>query len=173
MKKFLLALTLLQIFSSILVAQVNLLRSGPMVGYSEMKEVILWVQSFDEADVKIEYWVKDSLSEKQFTDEVTTEKSSAFTAHLVADIVEPGLTYEYELYINGEVVERPYPLEFKTQVLWQYRTDPPNFSFAFGSGSFINEEKYDRPNPYGGDYEIYETIFNVHPDFMLWGGDHV
>ncbi|MCF6270944.1 MAG: alkaline phosphatase family protein [Melioribacteraceae bacterium] len=173
MKKLTVALTMFHIFSSILIAQANLLRSGPMVGYSEMREVMLWVQTFDEAEVKIGYWIKDSSSAKEYTDAVTTEKSRAFTAHLIADILEPGLTYEYELYINGEAVERPYPLEFQTQVLWQWRTDPPNFSFAFGSGAFINEAKYDRPKPYGGDYEIYESIFKIHPDFMVWGGDNI
>jgi alkaline phosphatase D len=118
MKKLLIALTLLQILSSVLMAQAELLRSGPMVGYSEMREVMLWVQTFDEADVKIKYWIKDSSMTKHFTDEVTTEKVSAYTAHLIADVLEPGLTYEYELFINGEIIDRPYPLEFKTQVLW-------------------------------------------------------
>lgn len=173
MKKLSIALTLLQILSSVIIAQAELLRSGPMVGYSEMREVMLWVQTFDEADVKIKYWIKDSSMTKHYTDEVTTEKVSGYTAHLIADVLEPGYTYEYELLINGQVIDRPYPLEFKTQVLWQWRTDPPNYSFAFGSGSFINEEKYDRPKPYGGDYEIYDAIFNVHPDFMIWGGDNM
>ncbi len=173
MKKLVIALTIFQIFSSILIAQTDLLRSGPMVGYSEMREVMLWVQTFEEADVKIAYWIKDSSSTKVYTDEITTEKRTAFTAHLIADVLEPGLTYEYELCINGEVVERTYPLEFQTQVLWQWRTDPPNFSFAFGSGAFINEKKYDRPKPYGGDYEIYESILKVNPDFMIWGGDNI
>ncbi len=173
MKNILLALTQLLILCSTIVAQDSLLRSGPMVGYSEMREVMLWVQTNNTANVKIEYWNKADSTKKYFTNEVVTNKESAFTAHLIADVLEPGLKYEYKLYINGKIIERTYPLEFQTQVLWQYRTDPPNFSFAFGSGSFINEKKYDRPRPYGGDYEIYETIFEVHPDFMIWGGDNV
>ncbi len=175
MKKTVNTLILFQVFCTILIAQADLLRSGPMVGYSEMREVMLWVQTYSKADVKIAYWIKDSSSTKEYTDVVTTEKKRAFTAHLIADILEPGLTYEYELYINGEVVERPYPLEFQTLVLWHKRTNPPNFSFAFGSGALINEAKYDKPKriPNGGDYEIYEAIFKIHPDFMIWGGDNV
>ncbi len=157
----------------ILTAQTNLLRSGPMVGYSEMREVMLWVQTTSEAKVKIKYWNIVKPSKKYFTDEVTTEKSSAYTTHLVAELLEPGQKYKYELFIDGELVARPYPLEFQTQALWQWRTAPPKFSFAFGSGAFINEKKYDRPRPYGGEYEIYETIYDVHPDFMIWGGDNV
>ncbi|MCF6269865.1 MAG: alkaline phosphatase family protein [Melioribacteraceae bacterium] len=175
MKKLVITFIVFQIFSSILIAQANLLRSGPMVGYSEMREVMLWVQTHDVADVKIAYWIKDSSSVKEYTNVVSTEKKSAFTAHLMVDILEPGLTYEYELYINGKVIQRSYPLEFKTQVLWHKGSDPPNFSFAFGSGAFINEAKYDKPRriPTGGDYEIYEAIFSIKPDFMIWGGDNL
>ncbi len=168
-----LTLTFLLIISSTILAQKELLQAGPMVGYSQMREVMLWVQTTETANVKIGYWVEDQKDQKQFTDEVSTQKSDAFTAHLIADEVEPGLKYDYELYINDEVVDRPYPLKFQTQVLWQYRTDPPNFTFAAGCGAHINEEAYDRLNPYGGDYEIYTSIYEKHPDFMIWGGDNI
>ncbi len=157
-----------------LLAQNNLLQSGPMVGHSAMREVGLWVQTTKAAKVKIVYWNVNSPDKKHETDEVLTNKHDAYTAHLLADEVEPGNKYKYEVVINGKVVKRPYPTEFQTQTLWQWRTDPPNFSFAFGSGAFINEKKYDRAGrPYGGDYEIYETIAKKHPDFMVWGGDNV
>gem|GEM_PF-6823568 len=44
-------------------AQANLLQSGPMVGYSEMKEVLLWVQTKSSAKVKFAYWEKGNASQ--------------------------------------------------------------------------------------------------------------
>ena len=61
-----------------------------------------------------------------------------------------------------------------TQVLWDYRMDPPPFSFVTGSCAYINEAKYDRPGkPYGGGYEIFESMAADDPDMMLWLGDNV
>jgi len=160
-------------FSVQLTAQDKLLNAGPMVGYSQMREVALWVQTTVPAKVQIKYWDKKNKSKIFKTDSVITKKHSAFTAHLIADKVEPGRKYEYELFINDKLVKRPYPLEFQSQDLWQYHHDPPNFTFAFGSGAYVNQKQYDRPKPYGGDYEIYTSIYKKHPDFMLWGGDNV
>ncbi len=151
----------------------NLLQAGPMPGYSEMREVMLWVQTSKEAEVKIAYWEHKS-GEKHFTEVVRTRKETGFTAHLLADEVEPGKEYDYQLYINGKPLRLPYDCSFQTQALWQWRTDPPDFSFAIGSCSYINEEVYDRPgNSYGGDYHIFSSIDRDRPDFMLWLGDNV
>lgn len=154
-------------------SQANLLQSGPMVGYSEMREVLLWVQTKSSAKVKFAYWEKGSPTKKSFTKELSTLKEEAFTARLVADEVEPGKKYEYELYINNQKVSRPYPLEFQTQVLWAFRTDPPNIKFAAGSCTYVNDTPYDRPGkPYGSNYSIFTKIYEQKPDFMLWLGDN-
>ncbi|MCP5063364.1 MAG: alkaline phosphatase family protein [Ignavibacteriae bacterium] len=155
-----------------LLAQDSLLKSGPMVGYSTMREVKMWVQTTSAADVKIIYWDKKDSTQTFETETFATIKQNAYIVQPIADQIEPGIKYQYELYINNNKVDRPYPLEFQTQVLWQWRTDPPKFKFATGSGAFINEAVYDRPKPYGGDYEIYTSIYNQHPDFMLWLGDN-
>ena len=62
------------------VAQKELLQSGPMVGYSEMLEVTLWVQTKDAADVSIVYWSMENPGNKHITNNVLTEKDKAFTA---------------------------------------------------------------------------------------------
>jgi alkaline phosphatase D len=57
--------------------------------------------------------------------------------------------------------------------LWQWRTDPPEFSAAFGSCAYINDEPYDRPGkPYGSDYGIFTAIAEKQPDLFIWGGDN-
>lgn len=148
------------------------LQSGPMVGYSEMREVMLWVQTKTAAEVEVRYGEKGSPKNMR-TNSVQTEKVGAFTAHLLADEVMPGKVYEGELYINGKQVSLGYPFEFQSQTLWQFRTEPPNFSFLAGSCVFINEPKLDRPGkPYGGDYGIFTQMAQVDADFMVWLGDN-
>lgn len=166
-----LAVLLLYTFTGL--AQRELLRSGPMVGYSEMKEVMLWVQTTKEASVQISYWERDNVNDKYFTEKITTEEQKAYTAKLLADRVEPGNVYDYRLLINNIPVQLPYETSFQSQELWQWRTDPPEIRFATGSCAYINEKRYDRPGtPYGGDYRIFESIHEKDPDFMIWLGDN-
>lgn len=164
---------ILVLLVSTLQAQNKLLQSGPMVGYSTMKEVLLWVQTTKAAKVHFKYWETDKPSAKMNTPVVTTNKKSGFIAKIVAEVSQ-GKKYNYELYINNRLVKRPYELKFQSQTLWQYRTDPPPFKFVFGSCAYVNEKKVDRPGrPYGGDYHIFKTILKQQPDFMVWGGDNV
>ncbi|MCB9233497.1 MAG: alkaline phosphatase family protein [Bacteroidia bacterium] len=157
-----------------LLAQSNLLQSGPMVGYSGMREVMLWVQTKESAQVKIEYWVKGKKGNSWFTDTETTKHKDGFTAHLLCDQVMPGNQYVYALYINDEKVDISWDLAFESQALWQYRTEPPAVRFAIGSCHYVNDAPFDRPgDPYGGNYEIMGSIFNQKPQFMVWLGDNV
>lgn len=150
------------------------LQSGPMVGYSEMRETLLWAQTKKEAKVKFIYWDKNEPNKKFQTKEIKTRENNAYTARLFADNVLPGRNYQYDLYIDNIKIERPYPTEFKTPPLWQWRTDPPEFKVAFGSCTYVNQEEFDRPGkPYGGNYEIFTSIFQKKPDLMLWTGDNV
>ena len=172
MKSLLFSLLFLISFS--LSAQNELLQSGPMVGYSGMMEVLLWVQTKNRAKVAFRYWDVESPKEKFQTATVRTEKEQAFTAKLVADQVVPGKKYAYELLINGKPVKLSYPTTFQSQSLWQWRTDPPDFTMAIGSCTYINETHYDRPgDPYGGDYQIFTSIHQMKPDAMLWLGDNI
>jgi len=173
LNKFLISLfLLLGLFVEFAAAQ-KILQSGPMVGYSTMLEVAIWVQTNQEAEVHIEYWESDQPTQKIATDKIITKKANAFAATLIADQVTPSKKYQYQLYINGKKVDIAHDLSFQTQTLWQWRTDPPNFKFAMGSCHFVNEPAYDRPGePYGGEFHIFESIRKRQPDFMLWLGDN-
>ena len=164
---------ILSLFITKTIAQKSLLQSGPMLGYTDMMETMIWVQTTQSALVQIEYWEKDTTLKSKFTDPYTTKKEEGYTAHLVADQVEPGKVYEYQVIIENKPVKLDYPTTFQTQTLWQWRTDPPPFKVALGSCFYVNETKYDRPgNPYGGDYHILKTIHEQQPDVMLWLGDN-
>jgi len=145
-----------------------------MLGYAEMKEAVVWLQSHQAGHT---YAIYDDLStavnENYSTDTVALTKAKALTAKLIFDQVQPGREYSYRLFINGKEQQRDYPFRFTTQKLWAYRTDPPDFTMAMGSCAYISEKKADRPGePYGGEYEIFRSIAAKDPDVMMWLGDN-
>ena len=159
--------------NSTLLAQNDLLQSGPMVGYSTMKEVSLWVQTKQPALVYFMYWNVTTPKQQIMTDPITTQKENAFIANVIVDQLEPSQQYNYELYINEEKVSLSYPLQFESQPIWLWRTDAPDFSFVIGSCNYVNEAKYDRPGkPYGSNHQIFGHIANQKPNFMVWMGDN-
>lgn len=155
-------------------AQHPLLQSGPMLGYSEMREVLIWAQTKQPAVIYVEYEPKDGTGVIRRTNTVSTCKEQAFTAKLIADSVTEGTRYLYRLMINNEAVTLPYTTEFQTQKIWKWRGDPPEFTFVAGSGAYINETEFDRPGkPYGGEYHIYTSMNTHKPDLMIWLGDNI
>ncbi|TCI84807.1 alkaline phosphatase D family protein [Tenacibaculum sp. M341] len=169
-KLFLVALLIVTSFVS--VAQ-DKIQSGPMVGYSTMREVLLWVQTTEVSKVHFEYFDKKAPKKRFKTASYTTNSKDGHVAKLIADKVLPGKKYTYELFVNGKKIKRDYPMEFQSQTLWQWRTDPPEINFAIGSCTYVNEPEFDRPGkPYGSSYEIFDAIHNKRPDFMLWLGDN-
>jgi hypothetical protein len=103
-----------------------------MLGYVEMREALIWVQAKTFATVQVEYWEKAKPDLKWRSDLVQTYKHSGFTAKCTLGPLEPGTDYEYRVELNGEAVSLPYPTAFSTQPLWQWRTDPPEFTLATG-----------------------------------------
>lgn len=149
------------------------LQSGPMLGYADMFEVLIWVQTKSESTVQVEYWEAEKNTEKFKTDAIRTAALHGYTAKCIANKVQPGRTYHYSVYINGAAVVLPYATTFKTQTLWQWRTDPPAFSVAMGSCTYVNDPEYDRPGkPYGSEYSIFTSLAARKPDLMLWLGDN-
>jgi len=160
-------------FISYISAQCGL-QSGPMVGAGDLLEVTVWIQTKCEQKVQMTYWESGFHDLTQQSAIVMTSADHGYTAHLIADKVEPGKKYEYIIFIDDREQAFPYPTSFKTQSLWQYRTEPQDFRFVVGSCTYINEPAYDRPGkPYGGGYEIFSKIYEDHPDLMLWIGDNI
>ncbi|MEX0967108.1 MAG: alkaline phosphatase D family protein [Bacteroidia bacterium] len=159
-----------------LMAQSDLLKSGPMVGYSEMREVAVWVQTAGPADVFLRYWQAEDSMASLRTRRLSTAYEEAFTAVFQIPFLEPGKTYHYALFINRKKISLPYETSFQTQSLWQWRRDqdPPQYTVALGSCTYINDSAYDRPGrTYGNDYQVFTSIHKKDPDMMLWLGDNV
>lgn len=153
-------------------AQESLLQSGPMLGYSEQREVLIWIQTTESATVRAEY--TDDNGQVYTTEPLITSKDGAYTAKLIANGVQPGMHYTYKMLINEKVVNLSYPAEFTAQPTWRWRTDPPAFTVALGSCTYINEPLYDRPGDgYGSEYQIFQTIDKANPDVMVWLGDNM
>ncbi|WP_375559909.1 alkaline phosphatase D family protein [Bernardetia sp. OM2101] len=173
------------LFSTSSFAQANLkaelVQSGPMVGYSEMSEIGLWIQTKKSAKVQIAYRPKleiateKSISDApfQFTEPIQTNSLTAFVAKPVLRNLEHSTKYEYKVFIDNKEIPFEYDLKCQTQLLWQYRTDPPKIKFAFGSCVYVNEPKDDRLGKgYGSEYEIFTSLYKENVDFMVWGGDN-
>ncbi len=148
--------------------------NGPVLGYAEMREALIWLQLSESGSA---YAIYDDLSTKEkeeFRSEtVSTSPSVANTLKLRFNQVEPGRKYSYDIYVNDQKQNFDFPLEFETEPLWDYRTEPPSFSFATGSCIYVNESEYDRPGrPYGGEYGIFAVIEKMKPDALLWLGDN-
>ena len=151
-----------------------LLQSGPMLGYSDMRESLIWVQTTSEAEVYAVYTDLADAGVSRQTNKVKTNKYEAFTARLIADTVEPGHRYSYELFINSKLVKLAYKTEFSTSPIWKWRGDPPDFTMLTGSCAYINQAEYDRQGkPYGGDYRIFTQMASQKADFMVWLGDNL
>ncbi len=165
-------LFLLSIFIS--NAQKATLQSGPMVGYCEMKEAMIWLQTTDVASVKIQYYAVENSTEVLETASFTTIKKNGYTFRIVLDQLQPGKKYKYDIFINKKKVILPYETSFSSKKLWQWREDAPDFTVALGSCNYISEAALDRPGkPYGTEYGIYESIAAKNPDIMVWGGDNI
>lgn len=147
------------------------LACSPMVGHVSMRGVQVWAQSeTPEATLQLEIRSNE-------TDSLVTQaqgKTHPVFRTYTFDIgnLEPGSQYIARIISLGKEISKP--LKFQTQPLWDFRMDPPAFKMVTGSCSYVNEEAYDRPGkPYGGGYEIFESIARSHPDMMLWLGDNV
>lgn len=148
------------------------LSAGPMLGHVALRAANIWVQSPEKGEVTLNYWLKGQVkSKKSITATVNENYGNTHTFRLAN--LEPGTEYSYNLKINGRTEKPKENYQFTTQTLWQWRTDPPDFSVMAGSCNFENESIYDRPgNPYGSEHEIFAQIATEDADVMLWIGDN-
>ena len=152
----------------------GLLISGPMLGYSEHRSVLIWLEVSKEVhEVEIKY------SENKLPPYQTKKYNGQLGEEFNPLRIEIGglkmnTIYKYEIYLNGEKSETKYPLMFRTKELWEWRNPPPDFSFLLGSCAYINDAEYDRPGePFGQDVKIFDAMKNKDSDFMIWLGDNI
>lgn len=153
------------------------IRSGPMLGYADLTEASVWIQTTADAEARVRYWPEGKRGEARTTPAIAADGKSDRTALFVIPGLEPGTRYGYEVLVAGEPAKFPSGGAagvLRTQAFWQWRTNPPDFTVAIGSCFYANESRMDRPGtPYGSDPSIFRTIASMSPDLMLWLGDNV
>lgn len=155
----------------------GILRSGPMLGYSEMTETLVWLQTREPASVEIRYWKQGEPKNVKIAKAIRTTEESDHIARFKISQLEFGTRYDYDVYINGRKQAFDFQPSFQSQPHWRWAKNPPEqpaFKFAIGSCAYINDTKYDRPGrPYGAGFEVFRAIAVQKPDFMIWLGDNI
>jgi len=160
--------------STSVVDNSQFIASGPMIGHVSMRSANIWIQMNEEAPIALKYWRADNTNTSSilFTEVILTTKSDAYTSVFKLSDLDPGTEYRAVVISNGRALSDE--ITINTQVLWDYRMDPPEFKVIAGSCTFINDSIYDRPGkPYGGEYNIFEVMASEEADMMLWLGDNV
>lgn len=171
-KTFLVAITTLLTMN--LFAQKAAITAGPMPGYQEHRETVIWLQTQGAKKVTLEYWIGDKPAKNEiFSSTKLINNSTATNHHFVLGQLSMGTTYHYRISLDGKPISFPYSLTFKTKPLWEWRTNAPDFNFLVGSCLYVNDTAYDRPGAsYGQGTEILTNMNNKPSDFMLWLGDN-
>jgi alkaline phosphatase D len=151
------------------------LLSGPMQGYLEMKESVIWLQTKHMAKVYAHYDdLNTPLDEGWQTNTVVTRPEEGHTAKLYFTNLKPGHTYRYKIFIDDVQVERPFPFEFTTPQLWHKLDEMPEVRLALASCFYLNDPAEEPAGKeYGGEYGILGAILEKEPTTMLWLGDNV
>ena len=79
--------------SSGVAGEVVTLRSGPMVGYGEMTEVMLWVQTTGPATVQYRFWPEGKKSASRMSHALKVTEETDYIAHSLLSTLEPGMRF--------------------------------------------------------------------------------
>lgn len=147
------------------------LKGAPMWGHVDLRAAWLQVGFEGQGALECEFWPADTAGIHRVVRPARTFDAHG-TVHFELQDLEPGTRYRALVRADGQVLSDT--LLVRTQVLWDFRMDPPPFTLLAGSCAFLNEVEYDRPGkPYGGDYGIFTTMVKEQPDLMLWLGDNI
>ena len=147
--------------------------AGPMLADVTHRGAAVWVLTGPGAEVVVEAVPQPDPGAPAVSGRTTSGPDGTATVRLFG--LEPGTAYGYVLTVDGvDVTPTAYETAFRTQPLWQWRTDPPAFTAAVGSCYYDNDPAYDRPGDgYGGSPAIFGEVAALDPDLMLWLGDNV
>ena len=159
--------------------------AGPMLGYAEHKEVLIWLQTECVSHIEIKYKekshaesqvAKSSLRDLSIHDYLKNAgECKPIISKITIPNLKPNTQYQYQIYVNGKLQKFDYPLTFKTKSVTYSSENLPELKFLVGSCTYINENGYENPHekPYGQGTKIFRYMANQKADFMLWLGDNV
>lgn len=145
-----------------------------MPGHIDQLEATIWMQCHHPCDAGLVIWPKEAPDSLRHLPILRSEARTGHVLKFTVDWLQPGREYHYQVSVNGVTVPYEEQPSFRTQPLWRHRGDPPDFTVALGSCTYINEPAYDRPGtPFGSNYGIFDAIADKTPDLMLWLGDNI
>jgi len=150
--------------------------AGPMLGYAEHKECLVWIQTSCNKSVTIKYAELNGLTEGEMVISNKNENLCLpWISKFVISDLKPNTTYTYEILLDKKPISFPYDLRFKTKKVWAEwsKEDAFDVNFLLGSCNYVNDSLYDRPGkPYGQVSDIFSKMAEQRTDFMLWLGDN-
>jgi alkaline phosphatase D len=154
--------------------------AGPMLGYQEHREVLVWLETegAGRVELSVRPAVADAPSRLVAATRSLTNPIGTQVHHFVVDGLVADQAYAYAVMLDGTAQPAATPLTFRAKSQWEWRGDPPVVRFLVGSCSYINDPPYDRPTgpnrpPYGASPEIFRNMAKHGGDFMLWLGDNL
>lgn len=150
--------------------------SGPMLGYSEHRSVLIWFEvSQSVKSAMLRYW--ESTNTEYFYEMDYTGPLQQPYNPIRFELVNLKLNtaYNYELLLNGKEVPIQGKYTFTTKPHQANpEAEPYSFSFLAGSCAYLNDPQLDAStSPYGQDPYIFRTMASMKTDFMLWMGDNL
>lgn len=140
-----------------------------MLAHVGMREAKVWVQTILPATVRVAY-TKSSSNTPNWSIPTQTKASEANTATITLDGVEPGLTYSYQIEIDGSLIANKH--SFTTPVFYQGRMPAPDFRIAIGGAHYQTENGFEPPYQIlGNNYRIFTSILKTKPKLMIWTGN--
>ena len=154
--------------------------SGPMLGWQEPREVLIWVETegAEDAVLAVQPAAGAEGEVRRLRPSFTLESPAGTQVHhFVAGDLEMGGSYSYSVELNGAAVAAPEgsaPMRFSAKRQWEWRGEPPEVHFLIGSCNYHNDPPFDRPGrPYGQDASIFEPMARSGAQFMVWLGDNL
>jgi alkaline phosphatase D len=146
-------------------------------GFADQQSITLWLQGAAAQALQVQLRRDgDARATPRVLQAELDARADCSTMLRISDL-EPGTAYHYAVLPTVLPARGPQALaegRFRTQPLWQWRTEPPTVRIVAGSCAYLNDGRFDRPGPpYGGGEEIFDTIAAAQPDLMLWLGDNI
>ncbi|MFB1023219.1 MAG: alkaline phosphatase D family protein [Vicingaceae bacterium] len=146
------------------------LLSGPMIGHQTHMETKIWLQTKTPMSLNVYYTSEEDSALKKLPQSIITEIENWNTVTINFNRLDPNTSYSYIIKSDDTLLIEG---TFKTPALLN-TLELSDFSFAFGSCTYINEKAYDQSGePFGRPLDIINTIEQQHPNFMIWLGDNI
>jgi alkaline phosphatase D len=164
------------LFSQNKIQNIKKVVAGPMLGYTEQTECLIWIQTVCAKTITIKYAEINGQEEGEMT---LTNKNENICLPNISKFILTNLkqntNYTYEVFLDNKPIKFPYNLKIKTKKTWAdwSKENPFDINFLIGSCTYINDSAFDRPGkPYGQESSIFTKMAEQNADFMLWLGDN-